>query len=75
MNIHQSSSAIPCAYHEKKRFFSRKIIIKREQNVVKSGLNIKRNVKMRLVIKVILRNPKRQFIWRMLKNVKTLRNS
>ena len=60
---------------KKKRFFSRKIIIKREQNVVKSGLNIKRNVKMRLVIKVILRNPMRQFIWRMLKNVKTLRNS
>ena len=45
----------------KKVIFSRKIISKHEQNVLKSGLHIiiVRNVKMKWIVRVILQNPKR----------------
>ena len=48
----------------KKGFFSRDIITKHEQNVVKSGLNIipAWDVKMRGIVKVILRNPRRPYM-------------
>ena len=51
--------------------FARQIIAKHEKNVVKSGLNIipARNVKMSWIVKVILQNLKRQFIWKIFKMI------
>ena len=58
----------------KKWLFSRKMITKHGQTVVNSGLNIipAGDVKMRWIVKVMLRNPKKQFMWRMLKTIKLL---